>query len=377
MSEPKHAIVPPFVVPTSEVNVRSLHNRLTLQYDIFHIFNIISKSSFLKSKEELHCKMSGKVDEKCRNFDGNKDRIDRIYAEKKDSCVTEFSKKNATLKLLKSILSNYVKFSQSPSRQDTILKTFQYSLWMLSKFYRNSEPIQRVPHRVAESLLKLQGEINWARYLLRFFGFPAAIHHLDLDSSWSTGNNLHRLGRIMSWTMVAYYPLENMAYLLWKAPGIRWLPVVSPSPIQNQDAPTSCPSLNNGQSSAQLASKLSAWSCRFWLAWIVLDVVRGILELREVKRTSMIDVFGRTNSVENAKKSLHLKDEDEKLTVSMKSKQLRLLRNVLYVLPALNWSLPQSDTQPLLSGDLVNGLCWLESMVGLYQDIHDYQKAQI
>lgn len=341
--------------------------------------------------------MSGNADEKCRIVDRNENGNGMIgtqnnNGQKKSAGSAVYDgKKTSTLKLLKSILSSYVQFIQSPSRQDSILKTVQYSLWLLSKFYRGSGTNKhRLPHRVAESLLKLQGEISWARYVLRFFGFPAAINDVaNMENGWATGNNANRIGRVMSWSMVAYYPLENLAYLLWKGPGIRWLPIVSlTTPMQkNPVASTTCPNNTSAYrySSAQLASKASAWSCRLWLTWIVLDIVRCTMALREIEQTSdhpseetakpasaaNDDGLRQTDSVEEeAAESLQ-----HKAIATIRTEHMRILRNALYVLPAINWSLPQWDTKPWLSGDLVNGLCWVESVIGLYQGVHDYQKT--
>jgi hypothetical protein len=350
--------------------------------------------------------MSGNADEKCRIVDRNEDGngmigTQNINGQKEIACSTVYDgKKSSTLKLLKSILSSYVQFIQSPSRQDSILKTVQYSLWLLSKFYRGSgtNKHRQLPHRVAESLLKLQGEISWARYVLRFFGFPAAINDVvDMESGWGTGNNANRIGRVMSWSMVAYYPLEHLSYLLWKGPGIRWLPIVSPTtPMQNPVASTTCPNHEKSRnkrsayrySSAQLASKASAWSCRFWLTWIVLDIVRCTLALREIQQTShQLEETAKSASAANdglrqsdrveeeGAESLQHKAMYKETITTVRTEHIRILRHALYVLPAINWSLPEWDTKPWLSGDLVNGLCWVESMIGLYQGIHDYQKT--
>ncbi len=267
--------------------------------------------------------------------------------------------KSLTLKTFKSFLSRYVQYTQSPHGQDSILKTIQYSLWLLSKFYRNP--------KTRDALRKLQGEINWTRYLLRFFGFPAAIDALDTKSSWASGDTSNKLGRLMSWTMIGYYPLEHLSYLFYKAPGIRWLPIVSPMSLQRSTA--TCP--NDGRySSAQLASKVSTWSCRFWLAWIVLDMIRCTLELRETQQIAEIpsETNGETDSKDEIEPSKNQR------TIAFTPKHMRILRDALYVLPAITWSLPNCDTDPLLSGDTVNAFCWLESVLGLYQGVQDFQK---
>ena len=307
--------------------------------------------------------MSEAAGEKCHIVDRNKNDVVTVTndEQKEVNCSTLNNKASSVLRLMKKFLSSYVKFIQCPYRQDSILKTIQYSLWLLSKFYRNS--------KTKQALLTLQGEISWTRYLLRFFGFPAAIDALNLKSSWATENTSNKLGRVMSWTMVGYYPLEHLSYLFYKAPGIRWLPIVSPTPAQHSSGNASCP--NHGRyTSAQLASKASAWSCRFWLAWIVLDIVRNTLELRAIQE----DTLGTAKQADCAKDEPEI--SKERTTITFTTKHMRILRNVLYVLPAITWSLPKWDTDPLLSGDTVNGLCWLESIVGLYQGVDSFQKIE-
>jgi len=308
--------------------------------------------------------MSGAEDEKCQIVDCNKNDVTVTKDEQKEvACSTLNNRASSALRMIKELLSSYVKFIQCPYRQDSILKTIQYSLWLLSKFYRNS--------KTKQALLTLQGEISWSRYLLRFFGFPAAIDAVDLKSSWATGNTSNKLGRVMSWTMVGYYPLEHLSYLFYKAPGIRWLPIVSPTLAQRSDGNASCP--NQGRyTAAQLASKASAWSCRFWLAWIVLDIVRNTLELRTIQEDTTV----MTKQADCAKDEPEILTDNKGRTITFTTKHMRILRDVLYVLPAITWSLPKWDTDPLLSGDTVNALCWLESMVGLYQGVDSFQKTE-
>ena len=299
-------------------------------------------------------------------------------------------KKSSALKLLKAFLSGYLKFIESPHRQDSILKTAQYSLWLLSKFYPNSGTKRDIPHRIAKSLLNLQGEISWARYLFRFFGLPAAINGVDLTKNdWATGNNSKRLGQVMSWTMVAYYPLEHLSYLFWKAPDIRWLPCALPTPVPTTYDVTSCQIRDHNRnsnrrfySSTQLASKASAWSSRFWLAWLISDIVRCTLALRDIQQTphssgtkktapgANDDDLQQTDSLEQ---ELTLHQYMDKQIPAVRTEHLQIIRNMLYILPAINWSLPDWDTQPWLSGDVVNGFCWLESVVGLHQGIRNFQ----
>lgn len=279
---------------------------------------------------------------------------------------------------LKCFLSKYLQFIQSPQRQDSILKTVQYSLWFLSKFYRNTtvpgnSSTNSIPHRIAEALLKLSAEISWTRYVLRFFGLPVAINGVDL-SSLALENNSKRLGQAMSWSMIAYFPLEHLAYLCWKAPRVNWLSYATSNAIQHEGIISTdgyC------HSSSRLASKASAWSCRFWLTYLLLDIFRCTLALRELKQnphqTSQANLAS-TNSNKNRSNKIMQIDEDNEVT-TIRTEHLQIVRNILYVLPAVHWSLPNWDSQPWLPDDIVNGLCWLESMVGLFQGVRNFQQT--
>lgn len=214
------------------------------------------------------------------------------------------------------ILQAYVKFTSSAANQDKILKVFQYSLWLLARFHSKS---------YRSALEKLSDEICWTRYVNRFFGFPASVDGA-LSGSWASPKVL---GKALAWTMIGYYPLEHLAYLKWRVPEICF----------------------PGRSDSSLATKASAWSCRFWLAYIVLDILRSTVVL--------------PSSVE--------KDDDKVPLEASQTERLQIVRNVLFFLPAVNWSLPKWDTDPLLSTGVCNTLMWLESVACLYQGLSSFQ----
>jgi hypothetical protein len=132
--------------------------------------------------------------------------------------------------IFKAFLSKYLRYISSPARQEGILKTLQYSLWLLSRVYgqfpcSSSCTTDSVRKRhVIESLAALSGELSWTRYILRFFGFPAALEGIE-SGSW--GSSSKWLGKAMAWTMIGFYPLEHLAYLHWKAPKVQWMPISS------------------------------------------------------------------------------------------------------------------------------------------------------
>lgn len=227
-----------------------------------------------------------------------------------DCCSKEQSRDEISVSSkIDSILQAYVKFTSSAGNQDKLLKVLQYSLWLLSRLYAKA---------TRAALEKLSDELCWARYVNRFLGFPAALEGVR-SGSWGSPKEL---GKLMAWTMIGYYPLEHVAYLRWKTPDICF-----PS-----------------RTESRLAAKASAWSCRFWLGYILLDILRSALTLPEKK------------------------NEDDKKPVTLsRTERLQCVRNALFLLPAVNWSLPNWDTQPLLKPVVCNVLMWLESIACMYQ----------
>jgi hypothetical protein len=212
-------------------------------------------------------------------------------------------------------LKFYVRFLQtSPFHQDRLLKALQWTLWLASAVALDAKKT-----KASVALSKLSTELSFARYATRLLELPTAVE-AAITGSWTTVS-LSRpklttwLGRCLSWSMIGYYPLEMAAYVLWMLPTRMQTPDVS-----------------------QKASKFSAISCRFWLLYILADAAQcSVLQSEE----------------KTEKNKTHLR--------------LQLLRNALFLLPAIHWSLPNWDTKPWLPSKAVNGLMWVEAMVSLYQ----------
>jgi hypothetical protein len=264
------------------------------------------------------------------------------------------------------LLHKYLAFINSPSRREAIMKLVQYTLWMLSRYHytKNTRQQQHKTSAMGESLAVLSGEISWARYLLRFFGLPASLEGID-SGSWAADSKL--LGKAMAWTMVGYFPLEHIAYLYWKAPKVQWMPSVSPWGMWRRgsigDAENVCPAPSD------IAAKASAWSCRFWFAYIVLDIARSMIVLKREK--AEIDEKKKAIGQKDGNGNVDGSDQEEQNAV-VRYERLHILRNALYVLPAIHWSLPNWATDPWLPDDVVYGLCWVESVVGIYQAVRSF-----
>jgi len=287
---------------------------------------------------------------------------------------------------------------------------------------------------VKDALRKLSNELSFARYVYRFLGFIPALEAAQTGSwTWKTTKTettaqtqtlttVHKwLGRIMAWSMVAYYPLEYGAYLQWKVPELSkslWHSNLITTTSNSKSSPLPSPQPSSSSSSSSslqwTAEKLSAYSCRFWLAYIVADILQAYLKLREerqllwnqarMKKTDGDDhhdyhdndndndqqrVTGGKNaeprtSTDGGKAVSLSSSSSSSSSVSYPSLssaktlhlQLQILRGVLYTLPAIHWSLPNWDRDPWLSEPIVNGLMSLEALVCMYQSIKDFSSPK-
>jgi hypothetical protein len=246
---------------------------------------------------------------------------------------------NRTLALtkLRRFLKSHVQFMGTASHQDQVLKFAQWTLWLASTMLQlHTKKSSKAASSTSTStvLRKLYADISMARYVSRLLGFPAALE-ATLSGSWSGAQEstqypvLHTvLGQIMSISMMGYYPIEHGAWVQWLVPSL----------AKNRSA-----------------ERLSAWSCRFWLVYIVAEAAQNALRWKELRQQETTE--GSDNSTE------------------IRNTQLQLTRDALFLLPCIQWSLPNWDTQPCLSEFTVNGLSWLESVVCIYQSIRNSREV--
>lgn len=238
------------------------------------------------------------------------------------------SLKQNVMKILQNMLKRYVDFMASPVRQDHGLKLLQFTLWFLSQRQNASETWKK-------GLEKLSFDISFARYANRLLGFPMALEAAVSDS-WTdkTSKRFNRLfryiGRLLAYSMVGYYPLENLAYLQWMVP-----------------------SLSKPQSRS--AERLSAWSCRCWVIYIVSESLQNILQMKEIRDDKL--------------KALKDGQDVGQLDARLRHLSWQLTRNALYLLPAIHFSLPNWDRQPWMKPKWVNGLFLAEAVAALMQSI--------
>jgi Peroxisomal biogenesis factor 11 (PEX11) len=265
-------------------------------------------------------------------------------------------------------LQGYTKFMGPGIHQDRGLKLLQWSLWMFSYYATNDnqKPILR------DALKKLYNELSFARYVIRLLQLPTALEAAR-SGSWSAASSLdshksiHKiLGQVMAWSMIGYYPLEHGAYVQWQAPRLLFPKTGGPS---------------------RLAEKLSAWSCRFWLAYIVAEMVQCYLKLRE--ESQKLQAIGHQKKTDEHSDDDDDDDEEDsnnnnqrQITTSappnlaaMRSLRLQIVRDCLFAIPALQWALPNWDTDPWLPTPVIHTMMWLESVVCMYQSITNFQQS--
>jgi translation initiation factor 2 beta subunit (eIF-2beta)/eIF-5 len=283
---------------------------------------------------------------------------------------------NATLQ---KYLAFYIKFVATPVNQDKLLKLMQWSLYMcsLAVIARRNKNASNL--HSSQWLHKLYGEVSWARYILRILQFPMALDAV-LNNSWttqaavkcdaspttgdpSTTQRIYNVvGKVLSYSMLLYYPTELMAYLLWMKP---------PNPLSTTTAVAKqqilctdgiCLVEKRRWLSLYAPPQLSTWtpekwsylSCRCWLAYVAAELIQCVVQYKELlPQVPNDEGLSSNRDLERQRRMIVLQG----------------VRNALFLLPCLQWSLPKWDTQPLCPTYTINTLMWFESLVSLYQAI--------
>ncbi len=260
--------------------------------------------------------------------EGQDDDATGMHIKTTDDAEVPSKRKNA----LDRFLIGYVEFMSNALYQDRGLKLMQWTLWLASKAYSKKSPGR-------EALHKLSFDLSFARYALRLLGLPTAIEAVRNDS-WGAG----WLGRTMAASMVCYYPLEHLAYCKWMAPKFFH--------------------------SRHSAAKLSAWSCRFWLIYIMAELLQGLLNLKALHAQQKLLLGEKTHDETSLQAAQDL--QIAHVLHSIRHQQLQVVRDLLFTVPCIQWSLPNWDTQPWLNEWIINGLMWLESVVCMHQSVQAF-----
>jgi hypothetical protein len=284
---------------------------------------------------------------------GNGDNDRTVPTTSLPSTLTNKSKaqhqSQTPLQRLRRFLKFYVTFVASASHQDQALKVLQWTLWLLSTSCSPSRP------QAGSILKKYYFDLGYVRFGTRLLGLPSAVDAV-LSGSWAAGSTgLHRqLGRILATSMLGYYPLEHTAYALWMMP---------PNTV-----------LSKKHQANRTAERLSAWSCRFWLLYILAETTQCALQWKELRSEQQQQQLLKQQKQVGDDSDDNDNDETTKeraaaLKNSITNTQLQLSRNALFFLPCIHWALPNWDRDPWLPERFVNTLMWVESVICMYQSV--------
>ncbi|KAI8980027.1 hypothetical protein BD414DRAFT_420869 [Trametes punicea] len=177
----------------------------------------------------------------------------------------------------------------------------------------------------AERLAKLGSIISDARMLFRIWGLlPIFQWMIAMERNPAPTRKLRTIERLQGWSMLAYYPLEHLYYLLSHSiisdkltlPSITaFIPFVRTRP--------------NDKHIPLKLSTLGLWSTRFWAAYVVLQLAH----LREDGR--LLRMRERTLSKTKTGASVAEKEE-----ISRRKKALtnELIVNLAYLPLTIHWS---------------------------------------
>mmetsp|Transcript_17139 Transcript_17139/g.32431 ORF Transcript_17139/g.32431 Transcript_17139/m.32431 type:complete len:245 (-) Transcript_17139:69-803(-) len=235
-------------------------------------------------------------------------------------------------------LSLYCKWTSSSTYTERGIKMLQWTTWLVSRITKGKY------EDVSSSLRKLYTELSMMRYVLRLYGFPTAIEGIR-SGSWAGGpwedKRIRKLGKIMAWSMAAYYPLEHLAWAKWTMPKL--MPKID-------------------------ANRFSAWSCRCWSVYIVAELLCSWLKIKELEKRLCILKEGSVQNnriLEDGEKS----NENSVILHSIYMNKLQILRDVFFAAPCINWSMNQWATNPWLSEAWCNGLSFAEAVVCIHQSL--------
>jgi len=179
------------------------------------------------------------------------------------------SSSSSLSKKLDAFLIFWNEWSSSSLRTDQGLKLLQWSFWAASRLTAPGLPTpgfrgnlnRRYLHpELSPALRKMYLDMSLVRYCLRLYGLPSSIEAIR-SGSWSAGwddPRIHKLGKIMAWSMALYYPLEHVAFTGWVVPKLSRHFVDE--------------------------NRWSAVSCRFWTLYIGCDLISSVLKLKELAK---------------------------------------------------------------------------------------------
>ena len=245
------------------------------------------------------------------------------------------------------LLDTVCAFGAKTFTTDQGLKIIQWSSWAISYATASSKHHKET---LSPALRKLYNEVSFTRYVLRFYGLFQSLEGYR-SGSWAGGTwdnpKIAKIAKyLMCGSMMLYYPLEHVAYAGWQ------LPTLSKFSRDN-------------------ANKISALSCVFWTTYIIGDFWSSCLKWNELKKKW--NDLGRLLAVKKRDDDkagmMEVEQEQHAIAKRIRLVKLQVIRCLLFILPSVNWSLPNWATNPLLSELPLNGLMLAEAYTSVYQSL--------
>ncbi|KAI0067265.1 hypothetical protein BV25DRAFT_1959929 [Artomyces pyxidatus] len=168
-------------------------------------------------------------------------------------------------------LDHLIRYLSTWSGSDKLFMIIQYAAKLLVPFLQlrarlqhkagsRTEPISRVAH----SLEKLSGLVGSARELWGLWCMLPIVQWLiSLERSPPPTRRLLTIERTQGWSMLAFYPLQNLYYLRSRDIIPASLPIPAPPIFTRSKAPLTIPIDS---------TSLSLWSTRLWALYVCLQL---------------------------------------------------------------------------------------------------------
>ncbi|KAI9066301.1 hypothetical protein FKP32DRAFT_1566205 [Trametes sanguinea] len=229
-------------------------------------------------------------------------------------------------------LDHLVRFLSTWSGSDKLFMIIQYTAKLLVSFLQWRARLQydagrrKLPLSAsADRLARLGSIISDARMLFRIWGLlPIFQWMISMERNPAPTRKLRTIERLQGWSMLAYYPLEHLYYLLSHS-------IISDK-LTLPSITAFIPFVPSRPSHKQISLKLGTlglWSTRFWAAYVMLQLAH----LREDSK--LLRLRERTLSKTKTGATPAEKEELDKRKAALKNE---LIVNLAYLPQTLHWS---------------------------------------
>lgn len=226
-------------------------------------------------------------------------------------------------------LDHLVRYLGTWSGSDKLFMVIQYAvklivpLLQLRARVQHRAGLRQTPNsRSAEAYAKLGDLIADGRTLWRIWGLlPIFQWLISLERSPPSTRNLLTIERLQGWSMLAYYPLEHLWYLL----SHEIIPSTVTSPLSLFSSKIKKVKLD--------ADRVGMWSCRFWALYVVLHFAHLVEDRKILQQRQLM--------MKKAKGTGLTQTEKQELKQRWDAFWSEVVINVGYLPLTIHWSLGQ------------------------------------